>query len=764
MHTSIGLFLMVISLLSGGLHLAPARASDLVALPGAEPFNASLTKKLRSAAKKRTSPPRTTHFSADGSPKFINRLIFEASPYLEQHAYNPVNWRPWGNEAFEIAKKSGKPVFLSIGYSTCHWCHVMEKESFESEEIAALLNENFVCIKVDREERPDIDSVYIDAVRRLTGSAGWPLSVFLTPERKPFFGGTYFPPTDRYGRKGMKSLVPAIAKTWQGDREGTVRTSEELSQALSQGKVARNTADLTTDTLTTAFEQLSRSFDPVHGGFGRAPKFPQAHIMQFLIRYWQRSGVEKAKTMASTTLDHMARGGIYDQLGGGFHRYSVDGEWIVPHFEKMLYDQAINSRAFLEAFHAGSSPGYASVARGVFDYVLNDLSAPSGGFYSAEDADSEGEEGLFYLWLRDEITGIVGGEDASVIADFFGVSPGTKIPRGELPGGRLPLRLPDDVSSFFGERKLDPTRFGKSLEVARGHLLKERNKRPRPLRDEKIITAWNGLMISSLAYGSVVLDEPRYLRAAEKAANFVLAEFHTSKRLKRSYRGESRSSDGFLDDYSFLLLGLVDLYEASLESKWLFSAHELAEKLIEYFADPASGGFRYSSEQHEKLIATADNFYDGAIPSAHSVAALALLRLGRLTMSSTFEARARAILSATSVGLKRAPSSRTQMLMALDFVLGPSKEIVIAGPRDAELTQTLLGVVRSQYLPRSVTLLNDPSDSRLRELVPFLAKQKMRGDKPTAYVCENYVCSLPTSDPTKLRAQLAEDPRAGKSH
>ncbi len=740
----------LVALCFGG-SLMPARAAETIPvssdirLPGAPAFDGDLQKRLRDAwrAREQTSKPRTAHFNADQSAKYINRLVFESSPYLQQHAYNPVNWYPWGAEAFAAARHENKPIFLSIGYSTCHWCHVMEQECFENEVIAQLLNEHFIAIKVDREERPDIDSVYLEAVQRMAGSAGWPLSVFLTPDRQPFYGGTYFPPEDRHGRPGLPKLLTALAEKWKANRNDVLQASAQLTAQLQPATGLGTTANLTADALRKAYEQLTRSFDATHGGFGPAPKFPRGHMLQFLLRYWRRAGEARAQQMAERTLDHMARGGIYDHLGGGFHRYSTDAEWLVPHFEKMLYDQAINARAYLEAAQAGGGNHYADVARGTFAYVLRDLTAPEGGFYAAEDADSEGREGRFYLWSRDEISAALGKERGALIADFYGVT-----------SGRRPLSVATPIDAFAKQHGVDAAALARTVSAANPALLATRNRRVRPLRDDKIITAWNGLMIASLAYGSTVLGDPRYAAAAARAADFVLTRLHRDGRVLRSFRNGPARTPGYLDDYAFFILGLSDLYAATFDPRWLREAERLSRDMLRLFVDPATGGLRYSGGDHEQLIALPDDDYDGALPSARSVAALVLLRLGRLMMNESFESQGRAVLAASSQSLSRAPTAHTQMLMALDFALGPSKEIVVAGAADMQATGTLLAAVRRHYVPRSVVALHPPSDGAIEALVPFLKKQTMRDGKPTVYVCENYVCKLPTSEPEQLEKLL----------
>jgi hypothetical protein len=749
---TIALRLVAASLAAGVALAEVALAVDVapaaIQLPGAPRFEAPLQQKLRDAWKAQASSvrPRTAHLGADGSPQYINRLVFSPSPYLQQHAFNPVNWYPWGDEAFAAAEREGKPVFLSIGYSTCHWCHVMERECFENEAIAKLLNEGFIAIKVDREERPDIDAVYIAAVQRLGSSGGWPLSVFLTPARQPFYGGTYFPPEDSGGRPGFPKLLKTLSETWASQRDSILEAGEGVTAALRQAAAASAGKTLDVVVLRRAAAHLATLFDATNGGFGKPPKFPQAHVLQFLMRYTYRFGDPAAQQMAVVTLAHMARGGINDLLGGGFHRYSTDAEWHVPHYEKMLYDQAINARAFLEAQRLTGSVELGATAREIFDYVLRDLTSPEGAFYAAEDADSDGEEGRFYVWTRAEIVTALGPTDGPLFADLFGLTD---------PAVRGPLMLPVDTDEFIKRRGLDLTKFVYSMNRALTGLVAVRNQRPRPLRDDKIITAWNGLMIAALADGTKTLNDERFAKAAGRAADFILTHLQRDGRLLRSYRGVPSTTPGYLDDYAFLVLGLHELYEATFETRWLVEADRLSREMIKLFDDKASGALRYSANDNEVLIAPGESLDDGALPAPQSVAAYVLLRLGRLTMNKDFERRGQALLGLNAADVEHSPTAYTFRLLGLDFAIGPSKEIVIAGAPADDATKALINVVRAQYLPRAVLALHAPGDKRIETLVPFIREQKMKGDKPTAFVCENYVCKLPTSDPKKLRALLA---------
>jgi len=696
-----------------------------------------------------------------GTKKHTNRLINESSPYLLQHAHNPVDWYPWGAEAFERAKRQDKPIFLSIGYSTCHWCHVMERESFENEQIARIMNDNFVCIKVDREQRPDVDEIYMNAVVMTTGSGGWPLSVFLTPEGKPFFGGTYFPPEDIYGRPGFGRVLLSVADAWENRRQELLDSAGKLSGFLKTSGAPTEKKNSSPETLKKAFEQFREMFDVVNGGFGPAPKFPQPTNLSMLLCYWHRTNDIQALHMVEKTLEEMADGGIHDHIGGGFHRYATDAQWLVPHFEKMLYDQALLSKVYLQAYQITGNRQYADIAGETFDYVLRDMTDPDGGFYSAEDADSEGEEGTFYLWDRKQIASVLDKEQARLFNAYYGVTDA-----GNFEKGKTILNITKSVNELQQEFKKDHATIANALENARTELFEERAKRIRPHRDDKVITAWNGLMISSLAYGGVVLEERKYIEAAEHAAQFVLGTLHRNGRLMRYYRDGRVVGHGFLDDYAFMTMALEDLYEATFDAKWLIEAKRLAEEMIELFADDDGGGFFLTGKDSEKLIARTRPGSDGAVPSGNSVAALALLKLGRLTMNQNFTKQGARILEAFSAQLESSPAYSSATLTALDFHLGPTQEIVIAGGRNAPDIERMLESVRSKFLPRAVVLLHDrdEADSAIYEIVPFVKNQTAPGGRATAYVCENYVCSKPVKSAGELEhllAAIAGQSRAG---
>ena len=689
-------------------------------------------------------------------PQHTNRLAKESSPYLLQHAHNPVDWYPWGEEAFAKAKKEDKPVFLSIGYSTCHWCHVMERESFESDDVAKLLNENFVSIKVDREERPDVDAVYMAAVQAMAGQGGWPLSVFLTPDKKPFFGGTYFPPTDRFGRPGFKTVLARLTAYWKEHKGEVLASADELTKHVASLSGAAPAGEVSEEPLARAVEQFAASHDPVHGGFGGAPKFPRAFAISFLLgeRRAVKSGI---LPMVEKTLDEMARGGLFDHLGGGFHRYSTDAEWLVPHFEKMLYDQATLARAYVEAWQVTGNAGFAATARATFDYVLRDLTDASGGFHSAEDADSEGVEGKFYLWTRAEIVAALGEEDGALVADLYGATE-----RGnyrdeathQQTGANI-LHLETPLSAEAKKRAIEPAALEARVAPLRAKLLALRSKRIRPHLDDKVLTDWNGLMIGALAYGGAALGEERYVKAATRAADFL---FSRTDGIVHRFRGGVSGITPFLDDYAFLALGLVELYEATFDAKWLVAAQSLARQMVADFQDAESGQFRLASAKGEALVARTKELYDGAIPSGNSAAMLALLRIGRLSRDDALEAAARKALAAWAGTIERYPSGYPVATMALRFAMGPTREVVIAGdPADAA-TQALVAEVRKRHLPNTVVLLHPPGEAgrAIEAIAPFVKEQGQVGGKPAAYVCSNFACKAPVTTAAELSKLLDE--------
>ena len=692
-----------------------------------------------------------------------NRLAGEKSPYLLQHASNPVDWFPWGDEAFEKARLEEKPIFLSIGYSTCHWCHVMERESFEREDVARLLNEHFVPIKVDREERPDVDQIYMTVCQALTGSGGWPLTMVLMPDRRPFFAGTYFAPEPRFGRPGLIEVLYQIAGAWEEQRDRIFEVAGRIAGAV-RDQFTGSPGDPPGETvLRAAFEQLASRFDAEEGGFGTAPKFPTAHVFTFLLRYWDRSGDARALEMVERTLQAMRRGGIYDQLGFGFHRYATDREWLVPHFEKMLYDQALLLLAYAEAYQATRRGLYAAVAREIAAYVLRDMTSPEGAFYSAEDADSEGEEGKFYVWGRAEIDEILGAEESEIFCRVHGVEAAGNW-RDEASGresGTNILHLPDDTADTARALGLEPAALAERLERSRTKLLAARRTRVPPLRDDKILTSWNGLMIAALAKAAQALEEPGYAAAAERALAFLTERLvrEDGRLLARHREGESAHL-AYLDDYAFLAWGMLELYGATFEAKHLAAAVDLAREMDRLFGDRAAGGYFFTGEDAEPLLVRAKEIYDGALPSGNSVAAMVLLRLARMTGETEWERKADALIRAFAGSVTRVPSAHTQLLQAVDFALGPAREIVIAGARESEPAEEMMRAVRQRYLPRSVVLWNSPDQAALlARLAPPLAAQGMVGGAPAAYVCEAFACAAPVTDPAALASLLDAPPR-----
>jgi uncharacterized protein YyaL (SSP411 family) len=701
---------------------------------------------------------------------YTNHLINESSPYLLMHAHNPVDWYPWGTEAFERAKRENKPIFLSVGYSTCHWCHVMEQESFSNPEIARLMNEHFVNIKVDREERPDIDRIYMTFVQATTGSGGWPMSVFLTPDLKPFFGGTYWPPVDRYGRPGFSTVLSRVADAWKHDQrrieESASDVIEQIEKAVST-PVAKETR-INAATLRYAYEQIKSSYDPVYGGFGGGPKFPRPVVLNFLLRYYARTGEGQALHMTLHALRAMARGGIHDHLGGGFHRYSVDAAWHVPHFEKMLYDQAQLAVSYLEAYQITHDPFYAETVRDILNYVLRDLHSPEGGFFSAEDADSQVEkdspehgEGAFYLWTADQIEEVLGREASNVFNYHYGVERDGNVDpqhdaQGELAGKNIldAVHSVNDTAEQFGK---SPEEVRALLADARAKLLAARARRPRPPLDDKIITAWNGLMISAFARAAQVLGDAVYIQAAEGAADFIKSRLYDEQNgtLKRRYRRGETGISGFLDDYAFFIQGLIDLYEASFRFSDLDWAVRLQETQDRLFRDDQGGGYFHTTAGDPSVLVRMRDAYDGAEPSPNSVAAMNLLRLAEMANRPAWREQAQKLFLAFGSQIENSPETIPQMLAAVDFALSKPRQIVIAGGRGASDTRALLEVVNQRFIPNRILLLVDGEDSqKLTEWLPFTRGMQRIGGKATAYVCENYTCKLPTPEPEEVARLL----------
>ncbi len=696
---------------------------------------------------------------SDGGLEF-NRLIFEQSPYLLQHARNPVDWYPWGDEAFRKAVKDDRPIFLSIGYATCHWCHVMEHESFEDEEIAAILNEHFVPIKVDREERPDLDHVYMAVTQGLTGSGGWPMTVIMTPERKPFFAGTYFPKESGYGRPGMRDLLPRLMEAWKDKRDEVVRSAQEITQWLTGNAASGPDGELSEKTLHEAYRALARNFDPVAGGFGQEPKFPTPHNLLFLLRYWKRFEEPYALEMVELTLEKMRCGGIYDHIGHGFHRYSTDPIWLVPHFEKMLYDQALIAEAALDTFLATGRQEFAAIARDIFTYVLRDLTDGQGGFLSAEDADSEGEEGRFYLWTTAEVSSVL-GPDASLFCGTYTLEEKGNYrdeATGSLTGRNIPhRRLPGETVA--AEAGLSVEELEEKLEECRARLFGVRVQRIHPLKDDKILTDWNGLMISALARGGRFLGDEAYILAAERAARFIWTEVRDEegRLLKRSRRGNA-GLPAHLDDYAFFLQGLIDLYEATFDVVWLEWSVEVAGQMVERFHDPEAGGFFFTASDAEELIVRKKEIHDGAIPSGNSVAALALSRLSRITARPEWDEIAAGILRSFGGQVGQAPVGFTRLLLALDFLIGPSAEVVVAGRSGAADTRRMLDALSGEYLPNTVTVFRptDEEEPGIDDLAAWTRTRMSLDEKATAYVCRDYSCNRPVTTVNEMMAFIAD--------
>jgi uncharacterized protein YyaL (SSP411 family) len=716
-----------------------------------------------------SAPPRSAH---------TNRLALEKSPYLLQHAHNPVEWYAWGEEAFAKARRENKPIFLSVGYSTCHWCHVMAHESFESEEVAEIMNREFVNIKVDREERPDVDRVYMTFVQATTGGGGWPMSVWLTPDLKPFVGGTYFPPEDRYGQPGFKKVLERIATAWKQDHDKIVEQGGKIVEALRESQsVATGEAKIDAAVLDAAYRQLDRSYDPKEGGFGTAPKFPRPVTLNFLTRFYARDrksdSAKHALEIALFTLRKMAAGGMHDHIGGGFHRYSVDRYWHVPHFEKMLYDQAQLVTAYLDAFQITRDRQFEAVARGILDYVARDMTSKEGGFFSAEDADSpvaglgdpghsETAEGAFYVWTQKEIDDAL-GDDAEMFDFHYGVQAHGNAPEGSDPHdefrGKNILIQRHTIAETADRFKKSEEEVAKSLAQSRQKLFTIRVKRTRPHLDDKIIAAWNGLMISAYARAAQVLDEPRYLEIATRAAKFLRKNLYEekSKLLYRNYRNDRSDIEAFADDYAFVIQGLLDLYEASFDVEWLKFATALQEAQDRLFFDEKNGGYFSTSGKDASVFLRMKDDNDGAEPAASSVAALNLLRLSQILNQEQMAKRARQAIDAFAATVSHFPSAMPQMLVALDCSASKPRQIVIAGKKDAPETKALLEEVHRHFLPKTILLLAEDGESQkflggrneaIRAMTPI-------DGKSAAYVCENFTCKAPVTEPKELAKLLS---------
>ncbi len=726
------------------------------AMPGMEPFPAAVQQQIDRAlqAKGDAYTPRTRHLSEDGRPHYTNRLILEPSPYLLQHAHNPVNWYPWGEEAFARAQKENKPVFLSIGYSTCHWCHVMERESFEDTAIAEYLNRHYITIKVDREQRPDVDGIYMTAVQMLTGRGGWPLTVWLTPDRSPFYGGTYFPPRDgmRGQQIGLLTLLSRLQAVYHQEPDQVATVSKKLTQNIQAAVVPEASAEHPTQTaLTQAAEQFSARFDPQYGGFGKTPKFPRSVTLEFLLRYSRRTNDPEVQNMVVQTLEAMAAGGIYDQVGGGFHRYATDQKWRVPHFEKMLYDNALLAVAYLEGYQIARREDFARVAQEILEYLDREMSAPGGGFYSATDADSGGEEGKFFTWTQPELAQLLSQKQLRLIQSHYGVTV-----QGNFEGVNI-LHIVRPLETVAKEMGLTLDQARRERQDARAILYRARQQRHALHTDTKVLVAWNGLAISAFAKGAHILNVPAYATRAKHAATFLLTQLKQDGRLRRSALGALVGGEGYLNDYACLIAGLLDLYEVTFELRWLQEAMTLQAIQDSHFWDDKNGGYFLTANDAEQLLAREKPAYDGAEPSGNAVATHNLLRLAEWTMNASYRQRAQHCLQAFASELKQRPTSMPRLLSALDFFLDRPKEIAIVKASPDDTAEPFLAQLRRHFLPNRVLTIVAQGDALAthQQVVPWLeAKRALKG-KVTAYVCEQHVCSLPTTDPGIFAKQLA---------
>lgn len=702
------------------------------------------------------------------SQKTFNRLSESKSPYLLQHADNPVAWYPWGENAFQRAKEEDKPIFLSIGYATCHWCHVMAHESFEDTEVADYLNKHFISIKVDREERPDVDQVYMSVCQALTGRGGWPLSIFMTPDKRPFFAGTYFPRHSRMGMPGFIDLCANVIIAWKNKRKDLMESSEKITASIQQMDQmdTKQHSDQTMnksvnkDTLKECFEYFQNSFDPEWGGFGSAPKFPSPHNYSFLLRWHKRTGDKNALKMVEKSLQSMRQGGIFDHIGSGFHRYSVDERWLVPHFEKMLYDQAMLSLAYTDAYQVTGKEFYGQVVREIVTYVLRDMTSPEGGFYCAEDADSpqdansRGEEGLFYVWNPQEIIAHLGADDGDIFCRFYNITE-----KGNFEHNLSIPHMTQSIEAFAEQEKVTSKDLHHLLATCRGKLFSIREKRIHPLKDDKILAGWNGLMIAALARASQALGEPEYLDAAKKSADFVLASMgRESGRLYRRHRLGESAIPGFLEDYTFMVWGLIELYESGNEVRYLREAINLNQTMHELFWDDANGGFFFTGKDSEQMISRSKEIYDGATPSGNSVALMNLMRLARMTGDTALEQQADQVMTTFSAQIMSHPMAFTQFLAACDFIIGPSQEIVVVGDPQDRMVKEMLAILKKTYLPNKVLLFRGKGDSykALDEMAPFLKEIMTAGsERPTTFWCQQFACQEPITSIEGLNSVIA---------
>jgi uncharacterized protein YyaL (SSP411 family) len=687
--------------------------------------------------------------------KHTNNLINETSPYLLQHAHNPVDWFPWGEAALNKAREEDKPILLSIGYSACHWCHVMEHESFEDEEIAKLMNENFVNIKVDREERPDLDQIYMSAVQMMTGHGGWPMTMFLTPDGVPFYGGTYFPPEDRYNMPAFPRILLSVAEAYRSQKDQVASTATTMLGELRRVGLAEASREmLAREILDGAFRRISSSYDRTNGGFGGAPKFPPAMNLEFFLHTWHRSGSTEALEMVEHTSRKMAEGGMYDQIGGGFHRYSVDAKWLTPHFEKMLYDNALLSQLYLHLYQITKNPDARRVAEETLDYVVREMTDAQGGFYSSQDADSEGHEGKFFVWSRAEIFKLLGESDGNLFCDFFNVTE-----RGNFEGENI-LNITSSLADVAARHSVSVEHLQTVIAGGRRKLFEVRERRIKPGRDEKILTAWNGLMLASFAEASAILDRSDYLSVAEANAHFLLNHLQRDGLLLRTYKDGAAKLNAYLEDYACLIHGLVSLYEATGTLIWIEAAVSLADKMIEQFWDENDGAFFFTGKSHEQLIVRSKEFMDNATPSGNSIATLSLLRLGLLTGSEDYRRRATAVLRLMADQVRRYPSAFGFALGALDFYLDSPLEVVIVGSAET-LLDDLLRTLRETYLPNRVIALCSRDHEKAAALVPLFIGRNTLANQPTAFVCRANTCQTPVYTPAEFLKQLARTTAEG---
>ncbi len=684
--------------------------------------------------------------------RFTNRLIDETSPYLLQHAHNPVDWYPWGEEALARSKAEDKPILLSVGYAACHWCHVMEHESFENEQIAGLMNEHFISIKVDREERPDIDAIYMNAVQMMSGHGGWPMTMFLTPDLKPFYGGTYYPPVDRQGMPGFGRVLLTMADLYRNRRDEVFTSADSITAELQNINRFRESGEMmTTEILNQAFSSLISKFDNTHGGFGRAPKFPPSMTLMFLLRHYKRTNSPEALQMVELTLQKMAAGGMYDHIGGGFARYSTDAHWLVPHFEKMLYDNALLARIYLYAYQATRKPRYRQIAEETFEYMLRDMTGPEGGFYSSEDADSEGVEGKFYVWTKDEVLRLMGREEGEIFCRYYDITA-----EGNFEDGQSILNTPRWMEEFADDENIAREEIERVINSGRKKLFHAREERVRPGLDDKILTAWNGMMLTAFAEAACILGRDDYREVARRNAEFLLSNLVRDGRLLRTYKDGRAKLNGYLEDYAYLIEGLIALYEATFELKYFERAREMADMMIARFWDEEEGGFYFTSSDHEELILRTKDYFDNAIPSGNSSAAVSFLKLWALTQESIYQRCAVSILRTMREAMVKYPSGFGYLLSALDSYLAEGREIAIIGSLGSHEVRAFVEEIYSRYIPNKVIAAAAPEDELAQKAIKLVEGRSLVAGKAAVYVCQNYACMLPATTVKELAERLDE--------